>query len=493
MKIQDIYHETNPGRYEPGTGYGDLGEGGKVEGLLGVDFSGDPADGQIPFYNATTGELDWVSLLGLFGAVISPAALAANTDDWNPAGLATAAVIRADLSAAWNLTGIVAPAATGQRTAILLANVSAFALTLKHDVTSTAANRFSLPSSADVALAANTAVLLWYDPTTLRWRLAGGSGGGGSAEVWPAPLSARYTFDSATADADPGAGKLRLSNATQYLAVTCRAEILDADGASVAAMLDEIGNAVSSVKGYLRLQHETDPTKWLTATVSAIASPPGYRNVTIANIAKSANSPFAAGDKLVLTFVPGALALPHSATTGQTANDHHAQLHHAAHEPGGGDAMAVDAAAATGSLRTLGTGGSQAAPGNDARFTPPKHIINFVIDGGSATITTGSKIYVRVPFACTVTRATLLADQSGSIVVDVRKCSYANFDAGATHPVSGDSICAAAKPTITTATKSDDATLTGWTTAVSAGDILEVSVDSATTIRRVTLALEVQP
>jgi hypothetical protein len=38
--------------------------------------------------------------------------------------------------------------------------------------------------------------------------------------------------------------------------------------------------------------------------------------------------------------------------------------HHAAHEPGGTDAMAVDAAAATGSLRTLGTAATSAAAGN---------------------------------------------------------------------------------------------------------------------------------
>ena len=43
---------------------------------------------------------------------------------------------------------------------------------------------------------------------------------------------------------------------------------------------------------------------------------------------------------------------------------HHAQLHATAHQPGGGDAMTVDAAAATGSLRTLGTGAAQAATGN---------------------------------------------------------------------------------------------------------------------------------
>jgi hypothetical protein len=43
--------------------------------------------------------------------------------------------------------------------------------------------------------------------------------------------------------------------------------------------------------------------------------------------------------------------------------------HAATHQPGGGDAMAVDAAAATGSLRTLGSGAQQAAAGNDSRFT----------------------------------------------------------------------------------------------------------------------------
>ncbi len=43
--------------------------------------------------------------------------------------------------------------------------------------------------------------------------------------------------------------------------------------------------------------------------------------------------------------------------------------HHATHEPGGTDAMAVDAVAATGSLRTLGTGAQQAAAGNDSRLT----------------------------------------------------------------------------------------------------------------------------
>ena len=49
---------------------------------------------------------------------------------------------------------------------------------------------------------------------------------------------------------------------------------------------------------------------------------------------------------------------------GATLDDHNAR-----HEPGGGDPMAVDAAAATGSLRTIGTGALTACAGNDARLS----------------------------------------------------------------------------------------------------------------------------
>lgn len=112
--------------------------------------------------------------------------------------------------------------------------------------------------------------------------------------------------------------------------------------------------------------------------------------------------------------------------------------------------------------------------------------IQFVIDGAGATITTGLKGFLEVPFACTITVATLLADQSGSIVVNVWKDTYANFP-----PTVADKITASAPPTITTATKSQDSTLTGWTTSVAAGDILAFNVDSVTTIQRVTISLKV--
>jgi len=112
------------------------------------------------------------------------------------------------------------------------------------------------------------------------------------------------------------------------------------------------------------------------------------------------------------------------------------------------------------------------------------------IDGGGSAITTGMKGYAEVPYAGTLTQVDAIADRSGSIVVNLWKCSYAQFDAGATHPVIGDKITASTPPTISSGSKSTDSTLASWTTALSAGDVLAFNVDSVTTIQRVTLLLK---
>lgn len=110
--------------------------------------------------------------------------------------------------------------------------------------------------------------------------------------------------------------------------------------------------------------------------------------------------------------------------------------------------------------------------------------IEFIIDGGGSAITTGVKGDVEIPFACTITAARLFADQSGSIVVDIWKDTYANYP-----PTVADTITASAKPTLSSATKSEDTTLTGWTTSITAGNTLRFNVDSASTVTRVTVSL----
>jgi hypothetical protein len=105
-----------------------------------------------------------------------------------------------------------------------------------------------------------------------------------------------------------------------------------------------------------------------------------------------------------------------------------------------------------------------------------------VIGDGTIVVSTGSKGLIEIPFACTITAVRLMADASGSCVIDLKKATYSGLPTTA-------SICASAKPTLSSAQKSQDTTLTGWTTAITAGDWIEVNVDSASTIKRVTLSL----
>lgn len=162
--------------------------------------------------------------------------------------------------------------------------------------------------------------------------------------------------------------------------------------------------------------------------------------------------------------------------------------------PGGTDVPVADggtgassASAARTNLELVPTLGLELSSPN-IRMTANQRTsaIIWEIDGGGAVITTGVKGEISVPFACTITAVTLLADQSGSIVVDIWKDTYANYP-----PTVADTITASTKPTISAATKATDSTLTGWTTAITAGDTLKFNVDSVSTITRCTVILTV--
>jgi hypothetical protein len=141
-----------------------------------------------------------------------------------------------------------------------------------------------------------------------------------------------------------------------------------------------------------------------------------------------------------------------------------------------------------GNLRGLqGTTGLQGPTGGIAGSVQS---IPFVLNNGSSALAAGQYVDIPCEWAGTINAVRMLADASGSVVIDIRKCTYSQFDDSA-HPVSGDSICASAKPTISTATKSLDTTITGWTTTFSAGDILRAVVVSATTIKQCTVSLRV--
>ena len=116
-------------------------------------------------------------------------------------------------------------------------------------------------------------------------------------------------------------------------------------------------------------------------------------------------------------------------------------------------------------------------------FEDDQVVINFIIDGGGSAITTGVKGFVKMPFAVTVTGWNILADQTGSIVVDV----WAE-DEALSPPTVADTIAGTEKPTLATAQKNEDLALTTWTN-IAAGDWVGFNVDSIATVQRVTVAI----
>jgi len=113
--------------------------------------------------------------------------------------------------------------------------------------------------------------------------------------------------------------------------------------------------------------------------------------------------------------------------------------------------------------------------------------IQFIVDGGGSAITTGVKGDIMIPFNCTVLGWDIVADTSGSIVIDVWKDSYANFP-----PTVADTIAGTEKPTLSSAVKNQDTSLSSWTTTLTRNDWLRFNVDSATTVTRVTIAIRVK-
>lgn len=116
----------------------------------------------------------------------------------------------------------------------------------------------------------------------------------------------------------------------------------------------------------------------------------------------------------------------------------------------------------------------------------PVRVIGITVDGGGAAITPGLKGYAQCPSSGTISSWTVLADQVGDVEFDVFVDPLASFP-----PTT--SVVAAAPPELVAADSDTDSTLTGWSTAVTAGDVFGFEVISAATLERVTLQIEVTP
>lgn len=133
---------------------------------------------------------------------------------------------------------------------------------------------------------------------------------------------------------------------------------------------------------------------------------------------------------------------------------------------------------------TTGVADLRALVTRDLPTNIPKSDVIFCADGQGSALASGVWYLANVNFAGTITAWDLVADISGSVVIDVWK-------ANAAVPTAANTITASALPTLSSAQSALNQAPTGWVTSVAVGDVFAFKINSATTITKISLALRV--
>lgn len=118
-------------------------------------------------FTATAGSLANIKQRFDLSGDISPTAIAAQADDYNPTSLSTSSVLRVTLTGNQTMTGLQG-GADGRMLTIINIDTTDTLTLANESASSTAANRFSFVGNA--TLQPGQSMALWYDSTSSRWR-----------------------------------------------------------------------------------------------------------------------------------------------------------------------------------------------------------------------------------------------------------------------------------------------------------------------------------
>lgn len=134
---------------------------------------------------------------------------------------------------------------------------------------------------------------------------------------------------------------------------------------------------------------------------------------------------------------------------------------------------------------TLASPGGGGGGGSGSTTQPGAYVFQEGAADSTALVAVGTKGYIRAPYDATITGYTILTDVSATVTLDVWKIA-----SGTALPTNSNSITASAKPTLTADDVVHSTTLTGWTTAVTAGDILAWEVEANNNAHLIVFLLE---
>jgi hypothetical protein len=143
----------------------------------------------------------------------------------------------------------------------------------------------------------------------------------------------------------------------------------------------------------------------------------------------------------------------------------------------------------SGSSGSSGSSGAAGTSGSSGTSSTNIDTLSFTVDtGGAATISSGLKSFVYLPYSGTILSWTILSNNSGSTEIDIYKTDYANYP-----PTSGDTIINSGYPNLNNNIKNQSSNLSGWnSTTFNEDEILGFYVVSAQTLTRVQLILKIQ-
>lgn len=147
--------------------------------------------------------------------------------------------------------------------------------------------------------------------------------------------------------------------------------------------------------------------------------------------------------------------------------------------------LAVGTGDDTASILSVGTNGqkfvSASGETEGVNWIDDTFVWAFPMD---ASLTAEIHYLVPIPYDCTITAVQLVADQTGSAAADIWTDTWANFP-----PTIADTITSSTPPTLSSAQKVEDSTLTSWTVNLTKGNYLAIYLTSATTVTWVVLSI----